>query len=179
MASSPTVVPAIPFGTITLDGITYIERPQVFSLELPITTANQVYTNQRLTLPGVADFLLKGLTRDILSPPGPLGPHPDQSRDRRFRFRMVNGEGSTWFFTGGLGIFDDRVADSLCFGSAQFPYMLIPPVPVHSTGSLIFEVEDLGIFGNQPVEPDYYPYTIYFAFHGTYLIPANTSSSIG
>ena len=171
MATAPQPIPEGFVGVITVDGKQYIERPQIFSLELPITQANQVYTNQRLTLPGIADFLLKGLTRDILSPPGPLGPHPDQSRDRRFRFRLVNAEGSTWFFSGGLGIFDDRVVDALCFGSGQFPYMLIPPIPVHASGSLIFEVEDLGIFGNQPVEPLYYPYTIHFGFHGSLLIP--------
>ena len=52
--------------------------------------------------------------------------------------------------------------------------MLIPPIPVHASGNLILEIEDIGAFGNQPVETDYYPYTIYMGFHGSYLIPANT-----
>ena len=158
-----------PYGVITLDGVTYLERPQIFSLELPIAAAYEVHTNLRLTLPGVADFLLKGLTRDILIPNPGVGEL--QSQDRRFRFRLNNAEGTTWFFSGGLGIIDDRVIDSLCFGSAQFPYMLIPPIPVHASGSLIFEVEDIGIFAAS--QPNYYPYTIYFGFHGSYLIPAN------
>lgn len=166
------------FGLITLDGVDYIERPQVFCLEVYIAERYQTYTNLRLTLPGVADFLLKGLTRDTLIPPGIPDPTHPQNQDRRFRFRVLNGEGSTWFFSGGLGLFDDRVIDTLCFGSAQFPYPLIPAVPVHASGSLIFEIEDLGVFGGSN-DPDYYPYTIYLAFHGTYLIPANTTYSPG
>lgn len=173
MASAQIWAPKT-FGLITLDGVKYIERPQVFCLELPITQRSQVYTNQRLTLPGTADFLLKGMTRDTLIPPFMPDPSHPQNQDRRFRFRMLNGEGSTWFFSGGLGVLDDRVIDTLCFGSAQFPYMLIPPIPVHASGSLIFEVEDLGVFGLSN-DPDYYPYTIYFGFHGTYLIPANAT----
>lgn len=177
MSSSAAFAPQT-FGLITLDGVSYLERPQIFCLEIPITQPFQLVTNQRLTLPGIADFLLKGLTRDTLIPPGIPDPTHPQNQDRRFRFRILNGEGSTWFFTGGLGVLDDRVIDTLCFGSAQFPYMLIPPIPVHASGSLIFEVEDIGVFGG-PIDPDYYPYTIHFGFHGTYLIPANTSSSIG
>jgi hypothetical protein len=159
------------YGVITLDGVQYIERPQIFALELPITVPFQVYTNQRLTMPGVADFLLKGLTRDTLVP-GPPNVGDDQSQDRTFRFRLNNAEGSTWFFSGGLGIFDDRVVDTLCFGLAQFPYPVIPPIPVHANGTLLFEVEDIGVFG-KPMDPDYYPYTIYFGFHGSYLTPVN------
>lgn len=168
MASTSS--PTLTYGVITLDGVQYIERPQIFTLELPITTQFQVYTNQRLTLPGVADFLLKGLTRDTLVP-GPPDPGDNQSQDRTFRFRLLGAEGSTWYFSGGLGVFDDRVIDSLCFGNAQFPYPLIPPIPVHASGSLMFEIEDIGIFGS-PMDPDYYPYTIHLAFHGSYLIPA-------
>lgn len=171
-----------PYGVITLEGTTYIERPQVFSLELTVTTQNQVFTNQRLTLPGVADFLLKGLSRDILTPgPPPPGGWPapsfTQSRSRVFRFRLNGAEGSTWFFSGGLGVFDDRVVSNLCFGNAQFPYPLIPPVPIHASGTLIYEVEDVGVYANDPSEPlPTYPYTIYFGFHGSYLIPANTGT---
>lgn len=177
MSTGQTFAPARqPFGVITLDGVSYIERPQIFSVQNTITQPFQVFTNQRLTLPGIADFLLKGLTRDILIANPVLG--EDKSQDRRFRFRLVNAEGSTWFFSGGLGIFDDRVVDALCFGSGQFPYMLIPPVPVHASGSLIYEVEDIGEFGTgpEPVPPNYYPYTIHFAFHGSLLIPANTAT---
>src|SRR6516165_6576137 len=158
----PPAAPVHPtYGQITLDGVSYLERPQIFSYQLTVnqTDSEKVFDNQRLTLPGVADFLLKGLSREILVPasvsfPGQFQPGAVVSTDRRFRFRMNNAEGSTWFFSGGLGIFDDRVIDTLCFGSAQFPYMLVPPVPVHSSGSLLFEVEDAFTGG-------FYPYTIH------------------
>jgi len=166
------------YGVITLDGVTYIEHPQIFTLELPVTTAGQIFTNQRLTLPGTADFLLKGLSRDILLGSNWSPTYISQSQDRRFRFRLNNAEGSNWFFSGGLGIFDDRVVDTLCFGSGQFPYMLVPPIPVHAAGSLIFEVEDI----RPLVDPLnqislYFPYTIQFGFHGSLLIPANTGGN--
>lgn len=147
------------YGVVTLDGIQYAERPQVFPLEVNITQPFQVLTNQRLTMPGVANFLLKGLTRMILQN------GQSASAAIRFRYRMNNTEGSTWFFSGGLGLINDRVFDQLCFGSGQFPYPLIPPVPIHASGSLVYEIEDVtGIV----------PYTICMAFHGVYLIPVTT-----
>jgi hypothetical protein len=145
-----------------LDGVEYIERPQIFPAEVTITRAGQVITNLRLTMPGHANFLLKGLSRDVTRPGSPT------SQDRRFRFRMLNMEGSTWFFSSGLGIFDDRVVDTLCFGDGQFPFPLVPPIPVQSNGTLFFEVEDMAI-GAQDI--NFLPYTIYFAFHGTYIVP--------
>ena len=154
---------------ITLDGQQYIERPQVFVAEVNVTTQFQVITNLRLTLPGVANFLLKGLTRDEVAASG--------GAVRRFRFRIVNSEGTTWFWTGGLGVFDDRAVDTLCFGSGQFPFPLIPPIPVHATGSLIYEIEDLG--GVSPGGGGSVPYTIYLGFHGTYLFPPEEVATKG
>jgi hypothetical protein len=159
-----------PYGLITLDGIDYIERSQVFVTEAVINAPFDVLTNQRLTLPGVANFLLKGLTRDSTHPGDP------DSEPERFRFRLINSEASTWFFTGGLGIFDDRAVDSLCFGSGQFPFPIIPPVPVHATGSLLYEVEDLGL---RPNLPTLFPYIIHFGFHGAYLFPPDQISTQG
>lgn len=157
--------PAPPvYGQVVVDGLSYIERPQLFVVDVQIDVPGQVLTGQRLTLPGVADFLLKGLSRVVLAPGA-----PNIIQDRLFRFRLVNAEGTTWFFTGGLGIFDDRVLSPLCFGSGQFPFPLIPPVPVHANGSLIFEVEDAV---PQPAFPTNYPYVIHLGFHGAYLIPA-------
>jgi len=162
---------ARPYGLITLEGQDYIERVQIFASELTISFNNQVFTNQRLTLPGVADFLLKGMTRDVTTPPSGEIPPDVGSQDRRFRFRIMNTDVTPWFFTGGLGIFDDRAVDAQCFGNGQFPYFLIPPVVVHANGTLIYEVEDMG-FG-VPTDPDYFPYTIHFGFNGSYLIPAD------
>lgn len=145
------------FGVITLDGVDYIERPQIFPYEVQITSPGQVITNLRLTMPGIANFLLKGLSRDCIA--------GGVSSDRRFRFRMLNSEGSVWFFSSGLGIFNDRVVDPLIFGSAQFPFPIMPPVPVSASSSLFLEFEDMGLPGGSV------PYTICLAFHGAYIIP--------
>ena len=162
--SQQALTPSVPvYGQVTVDGLSYIERPQIFVDTVTITTPNQLITGNRLTLPGVADFLLKGLGRDMTIPNSPL------SHDRIFRFRIVNAEGTTWFFTGGLGVFDDMVIDALCFGNAQFPFPLIPPVPIHANGSLVYDLQDVQAL--PPVPPDY-PYTIHLAFYGAYLIPA-------
>lgn len=158
----------LPWGVITLDGIQYIERHQLFGMQVRIDTENQIITNQRLTLPGQSDFLLKGLGRDVTQPGLP------DSQDERFRFKLWSGEGTSWYFSGGLWVFDDRVVDTLCFGNAQFPLPLVPPVPVHANGSLFFEVEDMGLRS-----PSHYPYIIHLAFYGTYLIPLNGASSQG
>lgn len=167
------------YGMITLDGIDYIERHQVFVADIQIDSLLQVKTNQRLTLPGVANFLLKGLTRDVTlpSPPNLPGQFPS-SVERIFRFRIVNSEGTSWFMTAGLGIFDDRVVDSLCFGSGQFPFPVIPPVPVHATGSLIYEIEDTILSTPGPI-PNPIPYIIHLGFHGSYLFPVEEVGTKG
>ena len=160
-AANSTAAPV--YGQVTVDGLSYIERPQLFVMDVPITAPNAVLPGQRLTLPGVADFLLKGLSQISL-----YGNFPNQTRSGVFRFRLNNAEGTTWFFTGALGVFDDRVFSPLCFGTGQFPFPLIPPVPVHASGSLVFDIEDVGVSPPGVV----YPYTIHLGFHGAYLIPA-------
>lgn len=147
--------PQLPYGVITLDGKQYLERYQVFVMDVTIPVQNAAFVNQQFTLPGVAPFLLKGLTRDITEPGNP------NSVDEIFLFRLQNG-------IGGLAIFDDRVVSNLCFGSAQFPFPLIPPVKIEATGSLIFDVIDLGF----RAAPNY-PYIVHLAFQGTYLFDYN------
>jgi len=166
MASSAATPAPAPYGQITLDGQQYIERPQLFVAEVQVDTPNQQFTGLRLTLPGVADFLLKGLSKDLK-----IVGQPDAT-DQFFRFRIVNAEGTTWFFSGGLGILDDSVFSTLCFGSGQFPFPLIPPIPIHANGSLIYEIQDAGFH-----DATHYPYVIYLGFHGAYLIPATGAGS--
>ena len=146
------------FGTVTIDGQQYVERAQIFPQEVDITSNFQVLTGQRLTLPGVANFLLKGLTRETTQ--------AGVSSSNRFRFRLGNSDGTTWYFAGGIGATSDRVIDTLCFGTAQFPYPLIPPIPYSAGANILFEIEDLS--GQTP-------YTIFMAFHGSYLIPVSGS----
>jgi len=142
------------YGVVTIDGQQYIERAQIFPATVNITANNQVLAAQRVTLPGVANFLLKGLTREVTYNGG--------SVNYRFRFRLGNSDGTTWYFSGGLGATSDRVVDTLCFGSGQFPFPVIPPIPYSAGANIMYEVEDLS--GQAP-------YVINFAFIGSYLIP--------
>jgi hypothetical protein len=166
MTASTTTPTATPYAVVTIEGIEYKEQAQLFVLDVVVSAQLQVFTNQRLTLPGVANFLLKGLSRDITGYPQTGPPTDIATVQEAFRFKLYNSEGTTWFFSGGLGIFDDRVFDNMCFGSGQFPFPLIPPIPVQANGSLIFELEDMGFR-----VPSNYPYTVHLGFHGAYLIP--------
>ena len=146
------------YGVVTIDGQSYIERAQIFPQNLDINTNLIVLAQQRVTLPGVANFLLKGLTREVTV--------AGISSDRRFKFRLGNSDGTTWYFSGGIGATSDRVVDTLCFGTGQFPFPIIPPIPYSAGANIMFEVEDLSGLA---------PYTINFAFHGSYLIPVASS----
>lgn len=145
------------FGQVTVDGQNYIERAQIFPVSINITTNNQVLTGQRVALPGVANFLLKGLTRETTV--------TGVSTAIRFLFRLGNSDGMTWYFSGGLGATTDRVIDTNCMGTGQFPYPLIPPIPYSAAASILFEIEDISAKA---------PYVINLGFHGSYLIPVQS-----
>lgn len=174
--NASTLLASMPngWGVITLDGVEYIETPRVFTLPVTLTTSNQLVSNIPFTLPGVAPFLLKGLAREIISRDEAfrIG-----SEDRRFRFRIYGSQSAPWFFTSGLGITDDRVVDTTIFGSGQFPFPLIPPVPVPANGTLFIDIEDMGF--QDPIQTWYFPYTVHLVFHGTYLIPTQDQGSRG
>jgi hypothetical protein len=142
------------YGVVTIDGQQYVERAQVFPVDLDITANFQILTQLRVTLPGVANFLLKALTRETTV--------AGVSTARRFKFRLGNSDGSTWYISGGIGSTTERALDTLCFGSGMFPYPIIPPAPYSAGSNIVFEIEDIS--GGAP-------YTINFAFHGAYLIP--------
>lgn len=145
------------YGVVTIDNQQYIERAQIFPVTIDISTSLQLFTQQRVTLPGVANFLLKGLTREVTV--------AGISAQRRFRFRYGNSDGTTWYIAGGIGATTDRVVDTSVFGTGQFPYAIIPPIPFSAGANIMFEIEDLS---GLP------PYTINLAFHGSYLIPVAT-----
>ena len=141
------------YGTVTIGGKTYIEREQTFPYELAVTV-NLSVTKVSLTLPGTADFWLKALTRETVV--------NGASAARRFKFKLGNSDGSTWYQSGGAGGTTDRVIDTLLFGSGQFPFVLNPYIYYGASSSIQMEIEDVS--NNQP-------YTIYFAFRGSYLLP--------
>lgn len=142
------------YGVVTIDGVQYLERSQIFPQTVQVTTDFQLITGQSVALPGVANFLLKGLTREVTV--------NGVSASNRFLFRLGNSDGTTWFFAGGIGGRTDRVIDTCCFGTGQFPYPLIPPIPYSAAASILYEIEDISAST---------PYTINLAFHGSYLIP--------
>jgi hypothetical protein len=145
------------FGTITINGQQYVERLQVFNFQIAVASNGQQIT-QYLTLPGVADFLLKGLTRDTVT--------SGASTNTRFLFKLGNSDGSIWYMAGGVGGTTDLVLDSLIFGNGQFPYPVIPGIFYSASASIQMQFQDVSNAA---------PYTIYGAFHGTYLLPVSSS----
>lgn len=146
----------MPYGTVTIGGKTYIEREQTFPLEV---TFNVGLSVQRLSLvlPGTADFWLKALTRDTLV--------AGASTARRFKFRLGNSDGSTWYQSGGAGGTTDEVLDTLIFGNGQFPYVINPYIYYGASSSIQMTMTDVS---------NSVPYTIYFGFRGSYLIPTGS-----
>lgn len=150
-----------PYGTVNIGGNTYIERYQEFPLVVSMTVNNQVYKTP-LTLPGSADFWLKALKRTVLA-----GTPPVPSNNYPFSFRLGNADGSTWYQSGGTGGTTDEVIDSLLFGTAQFPKVLNPYVYYGASSNININITDLT--GNATAAP----YTIFFSFEGSYLLPTS------
>lgn len=144
------------YGTVQIGGKTYIERYQEFPLVVNITTNGQIYRTP-LVLPGTADFWLKALKRSTLAgaPSAPVTNCP-------FTFRLGNSDGSTWYQSGGTGGTTDQVLDGLMFGTAQFPKVLNPYIYYGASSSILINITDVSLNA---------PYTIYFAFEGSYLLP--------
>lgn len=143
-------------GQVTIDGKTYTKRHQVIPQEITMSVNGGV-TPFALTLPGVAMFMLRGLTRDVMAANLPV-------TNRRFRFRLGSSDGGIWYSVGGVGGTTDRVIDSLFFGSGQFPYILDPFILYSLSATIKMEVEDL----SQAT-----PYTIFFGFQGAWLLPTS------
>jgi hypothetical protein len=143
------------YGVVNIGGKNFIEREQSFPLQVAVTV-NLSVQKVSLVLPGTADFWLKCLTRETVV--------AGASAARRFLFRLGNSDGGTWYQSGGNGGTTDRVIDTLLFGSGQFPFVLNPYIYYGASSSIPMEIEDIS--NNQP-------YTIYFSFRGSYLIPTS------
>jgi hypothetical protein len=149
------------YGVVEIDGNRYLERWQIIPFQQLINVNNQV-VQANVSLPGIYDFRLKALTRDILD-----ADNLSNLVDYRFRCRIGNTDGDIRYSQGGVGSITDRVLDTLMFGTGQFPYPVVPPIFYGKNASIILELEDLT--GNA-AEANY---TIVMAFHGAYLIPVN------
>ena len=152
--------PAPMYGVVEIDGNQYLERWQIIPFQFNITVDNQV-ASPRIPLPGVYDFRLKGLTRDILAGTPPVS----NLANFRFSCRIGNTDGDVRYSQGGLGSTTDQVLDTLMFGTGQFPYPVIPPIFYGKNAAIMLDLTDLT--GNATAAP----YTIIMAFHGAYLIP--------
>lgn len=141
------------YGAVTINGKNYIEREQTFPLEVAVTVNGSIQSGQ-VVLPGVADFWLKALIRDTTV--------AGASSARRFRFRLGNTDGSTWYSAGGVGGTTDRVLDTNLFGTGQFPKIVVPHIFYSASAGIKWEIEDIS--QNQP-------YTVVIAFEGSYLLP--------
>ena len=160
-------------GQVTINGQTYVERLQIFPFEQNVTVSGQVI-NTRLILPGVANFRLKGLTRTVVQ-------NHAVSTSFPFKFRLGNSDGSTYYSAAGTngtlgsnspsGGSTDAVLDSLMFGNGQFPYPLPVPLFYSASGAILMYVEDVS---NNATGS---PYTIYFGFHGSYLLQPQGSAT--
>lgn len=142
------------YGTVQIGGKTYIEREQTFPLEVTMSV-NLGTTPGTLQLPGTADFWLKSLTRTTTV--------SGASAARLFKFRLGNTDGSTWYQAGGTGGTTDSVLDPMLFGTGQFPFVLSPYIYYSASAGIKYQIDDVS---------NNAPYTIYFAFRGSYLIPA-------
>lgn len=151
------------YGEIVINGKTYTERAITLPIEVSVTANLQVLANQTFTLPGVADFLLKQLTRKVYA--NVAGTITDETGAFPFKFKWGNSDGSTWYTAAGINSTTDRVIDSCVFGTAQFPASPIPYVFYSAGGSFRYEVEDVS---NQATAS---PYKIYIGLIGSYLIP--------
>lgn len=145
------------YGTVSIDGKTFIERYQ--TLQVPtVTIVGAGIVTARLVLPSIAPFWIKGLVRDAIA--GGI------SVARRFRSRFTTTDmAGTWFQSTGApqsGIAqNDRILDTLLYGSAQFPKAIVPHVMVSASGTITVEIEDLSAV---------FPYDLYIGFDGSFLL---------
>jgi len=149
------------YGVVEINGVQYLERWQVIPFQQAVTTNAQVIAPIKVALPGVYDFCLKGLTRAIVV----TATGVDVTASVRFLCKLGNTDGAIWYSQGGNGGTTDRVVDSLMFGNGQFPYPVIPSLYYGKNAAINMEVQDISLTATGA------PYTINFAFHGSYLIP--------
>lgn len=152
-------------GIQTINGNEYIEKVQIFPIWLQNVASNALLLNQQVATPGNYMFRLKALTRLTIVAGVPTV--------RPFLFRLGGTSDTSWFTGGAVplntsGVQTDRVLDSNIFGTGQFPFPLIPDILFPAGSNITFEIQDVSNNG---------PYDIHLAFHGTYLVPINSSTN--
>lgn len=143
------------YGSIEIEGRQYQMRQQTFNEVVNITANGQILANNQMQLPGVADFLLLGLTRGVIK---------DNLLDNtvRFLFRLGNTDGNIWYNSAGNVGTNNRILDTLTFGDGRFPYPISPGIFYGASSAIPYEIQDIS--QNQP-------YVIHIGFQGAYLVP--------
>lgn len=141
-------------GVVTINGVNYVERYTEIPFEVTISSNLQVLPSQRLVLPGIAPFMLKALKRAVIKAGAVVNTCP-------FKFKFGNTDGGIWYTQLGIGGTNDRVIDSLIFGSGQFPKIVNPYILYQPAASITMEFEDLS--SNSP-------YVIGMSFEGSLLL---------
>lgn len=137
---------------ITIKGRNYVARYVELPFEQAISSGLQLVPNARLVMPGVAPFLLRGLKGTTL-----VG---GVVTARAFKFRFGNTDGGIWYAQAGQGGTNDRILNSLIFGTGQFPKVIDPPIIFQPSASIPMEFEDVS---------NNAPYTISLSFEGCWL----------
>ena len=144
------------YGIINIEGRKYVERPQYFSEDVVVTVGLAILANQRVVMPGVSGFLLKGLARQVIAAAAPAV--------RAFRFKFGNTDGGIWYVSSGIGGVNERVLDTTIFGNGPFPMTIVPHIFYGRNANIPYEIEDVS---------NNVPYTIHITFIGSYLIPVD------
>ena len=142
------------YGLVEIDGQKYVERFIAIPQDVTISQGLIVMMNQRIVLPGIAPFLLKGWGRSVIAAAAPA--------TNAFRFKFGNSDGGTWYTTAGVGGLNDRVMDTLIFGTGQFPFPVIPHIWYGANSAITYEIEDIS---NAPT------YIIHMVAYGSFLLP--------
>ena len=141
-------------------GKKWIKKPFVYDAIQQVTVDNQYIQNAQISLLGQSAFILTQMTRTIIS----NATLADITATRRFLFKLKNSRGAEVYSSGGNNATQDMVLDNLIFGNGQFPVLMLPPIPFEPSGSIQFEIQDLGVATANP-------YTIYFGYKGWLLLP--------
>jgi hypothetical protein len=150
------------YGVVEINGQQYLERWQVIPAEFTFNQNNQTI-RMIVSLPGLYDFRLKALTRDILD-----AANKSDFINYRFAIRIGNTDGDIRYSQGGVGSSTDQVIDTCLFGTGMFPYPVVPPIFYGKNSGIVLEMTDLT--GNAAAAN----FTPKFGFHGAYLIPTST-----
>lgn len=123
------------YGTITLGGVTYLEKFWVYTSIFTIPANG--FLQPRVVLDGDGGFLLKYMMVQYSQ----NGGNPNY-----FRIKLGNSDGQQFYSGAGIvagGGGNDRVHSALALGNAQFPAVVIPYILFLPNGSINLDCQDI------------------------------------